>query len=602
MSASLPSDLQQKIKSALLGLSCFSNETHLVAIMIDERLYAWKNDFPNARTLNERVDQTIGYFQFKETVEKQNGLALLLTVLSEQASEGDESRQTLKELANQVQALSHPPITPTPPPVHYHLIHFVNRENELREIRNSTNISQKYWVVDGPAGYGKTTFLAEVQKGFQAEGWACVSIAVGKKKPSNITDLALQIGAHLERPLTPNGDTCPQTLGALLAASLLNQTILIEDQRKPLSQIHHKGVLLLFDNLEILDSETFANLADLLTGINNGLRDSGFYETHHNKFFTLLAGREIRRRSNSLSNRGLYTYSGLTLSPYTLQYIQQTVQNYAQKSGTNLPDSVITQIAARLMYCNGGHPRLIAKTLQELTETHFTTTSIWLGRTLQDEYNNLAPEIEQVLDSYGQDIPDLIPLLETLSVFRRFDLWLIRRLTEQNLLDWQNSPSALQNKLTESYLLKRERGMLQDGITQRLFNIRLRFQQYNRYQEICRQGILLYKKRFSQEKTAHPIEWAVEHLYLSILYAHDIEQKQGKALKKLICATIKSNARTLAKEWEESDPISDFFTALSADWELEFLVNFFLGGISETYADLLAQTKRELALTSVPKH
>jgi hypothetical protein len=596
MSASLPPALLKKIKTALLDLPYFADEKHLLSLMVDARICAWKDDFPSANTVKQRVDQTIGYFQLKETAEQQNGLALLLTILSEETPEGDKNRQILSELARQVQEIRHPSSAQLIPPVEYHLVDFVNRENELREIRSSTNLAQKYWVIDGPAGYGKTTFLEEVQKGFQEEGWASVLVTVDRKKPPDTYALALQISAQLEQPLAINGDTRPQTLGAHLAASLLNQTIRRRGRRQTLSQIHHKGVLLLLDNLEALDDETYANLADLLTGINNGLRHSGFYETHHNKFYAFLAGWEIRRRSNILSSRGLYTYTGLTLSPYTLQYIQQTVQNYAHKSGNNLPDLTITQIAARLMYCNGGHPRLIAKTLQELTDAHFATTPIWLSKPLQDEYHDLAPEIEQVLDSYGRDIPDLIPLLETLSVFRRFDLWLIRRLTEQKLLNWQDTPSQLQNKLTEAYLLKRESGMLQDGITQRLFNIRLRYQQKKRYEEICRQGIQLYQRRFSEEKTAHPIEWAVEHLYLSILYAHDVEQKHGDELKKLICGTIQTNARTLAKEWEESDPISDFFTALNADWELEFLVNFFLGGAPETsYTTLLEQARRDLA-------
>jgi hypothetical protein len=429
--------------------------------------------------------------------------------------------------------------------------------------------------VDGPAGFGKTTFLLELQKYYQASGWVCAYSKLPKKIRIDTRYIASLIIRQLDPAKKIEPDATIPALGAQIAACLLSHPINEKTTPILLKQAEHMGAALFIDNAEVLDDATVLSLSELIVGINKSLMVTGFYHKN-NMFRFFLSGRDLRRKRNNVL-RKILPYSGLSLSPFTFQYVEETVKKYVQKAESTLPDETSARIAAKLMYLCGGHPGLIAEILTELTESSFASASAWLEKQPDDEFTERSAAFGAVVENYAGDIPGLAPVINTLSVFRRFGPWLLRDLIQDGHISAWQDEHQLANELTNSYLLHREKeGYLEDSITQRLLNIQLRFSDNKTFQELCRRGMGFYRGRLSHPKTLHPVQWAVEYLYLCLQYAYYAEDKRGAELKVYFLDIIRECTTLLNKNWDDQGLCSDLFVALREDWELEFFTNYFL--------------------------
>lgn len=116
--AGIPSPLNQKVRTILLNCAPFDDNRQLRAIFADQRLSPWRNRLPEATSFAGRIDALIAFLHDKQRSDTgENGLVLLLQVLSERIDPADACHQQLATLAHELAAaLAHNQPSPTAPP------------------------------------------------------------------------------------------------------------------------------------------------------------------------------------------------------------------------------------------------------------------------------------------------------------------------------------------------------------------------------------------------------------------------------------------------------------------------------------------------------
>lgn len=101
--ASLSPDLRKQLQETLLRCGPFDQDWQWQALFVDERISAWRNDIPQAKTPTQRVRAIIFYLLNQENKNGENGLVLFLDVLADEISSEVRCHIDLVELAEKVQ-------------------------------------------------------------------------------------------------------------------------------------------------------------------------------------------------------------------------------------------------------------------------------------------------------------------------------------------------------------------------------------------------------------------------------------------------------------------------------------------------------------------
>jgi len=111
--ASIEPDLYNRIQKTLLECSEFESYSRLKNIFVDERIHPWINQLPKDTTPQALIRATIAFLNGKIHADLgENGLVLLLMVLSEQIDPKDKLHKDLVQLARELKISQ--PITPLP--------------------------------------------------------------------------------------------------------------------------------------------------------------------------------------------------------------------------------------------------------------------------------------------------------------------------------------------------------------------------------------------------------------------------------------------------------------------------------------------------------
>lgn len=436
---------------------------------------------------------------------------------------------------------------------------FVNREIERKQILASFEDGTFYWIIDAPAGYGKTALLHSIEETHCREGWPCCYIAIPREvKKVDIKQIASWVaeGFKCAQRFYPQEEMEPQEMGRSLAGCLLEMT-------KGESFL---GVVLLFlDNVESLAVDTLANLESFIEGVYLGLDETEFFRGGH--WIVFLAGRGIHEGMLSRIKA-----KRLTLSPFEFEVVQQTVARCAREAGVSLKKEVSSRIAADLMYLTGGYPEYMAKIVESLWEGNF---AISLKREEPEKY---LREVIEVVDEIRDTFPnDLGKTWEAISVFRRYDMRLLDLLIGENLILWFGKGGQLEEALDETHLVERKKGFWQDAIARRLALLRLLTKDFPRFRELSQVGVRFYREYLCSPTYRHPEILAVEWLYQEIQYAYYVRKMDGKALEDTILKVSSETVECLIEKGKEypQELVRDFLEVLREDWELEFMFNYF---------------------------
>ncbi len=102
--AGIPSAMYNPLKQALLDCGPFESDAALRAIFVDDRLKPWRDSLPQASNLAARAEAVMAFLVEKRRADtKENGLVLLLRVLSERLNPAAECHPRLAKLADDLE-------------------------------------------------------------------------------------------------------------------------------------------------------------------------------------------------------------------------------------------------------------------------------------------------------------------------------------------------------------------------------------------------------------------------------------------------------------------------------------------------------------------
>jgi hypothetical protein len=509
--------------------------------------------------------------QTLSTLEMQAAGYTALTMPAHLQTELEGKRKEVAELEEEVKRLRKSKPSAKTPPQSFH-IPFQNREDEIKDILSS--FAPPYFLLDAPAGYGKSVLLQRLAKRFNEKGWlaAYVRLEEGKRLSQLITKLSKELGVRC----SPRGSDVYRW-GAALAGVTKNEK---------LEEITQNGLVFLID----LDKKPVAGvLEDLLDqfipAVQGSLRVLPFFLGEHNRFRVILAGRCLAEQAKVASHA--IPLSVRRLTPFNYGVVRETVRTLFPHH----TDAAVTQIAAHTMYLTGGHPGCIAHCLKKYEEA---------GLTPDDFLDFCSDEVwKEIVRSVVQDVRDHVPqdlchVLDRLSVFRYLDYPSLNRLTggDEPIVVGYGNGYDLADRLTGTYLLSWHGRLLRDDITRRLLAIRLREEEKN-FPQWCWQAQGMCKDCLQRPDTQSPEAWALEYLYQVLQEDAGVvcDSNQRAAMR----ARFFTDEVPQALQWLAGgrQPIAEkraLEQALDADWEFRFTVNYFLR--EEPYSDLPYQQLR----------
>jgi hypothetical protein len=569
----LSAKLSQRLVKVLSTCDAFESNRQLRAVFGDARLSPWRDNLPQTDELSSRVTQTIGYLQDKWNTGQENALCLLLRVLRDRTDQRDNRHRELTELIQRLACEGLPPPIP-----------FINREDEIRVLLDS---HVPYYLVDAPAGYGKTALLKRLKSHFEERGWLCAYAAVKEHSTlvEVVTSLADDLGAtnFLNRALLP-----VQRLGIALVrcwgARVLNITgviLLIDFDKKPapalFKEIVEKLIPVTQDNLKIL----------------NFFRDGV-------KFRVILTGRHLVGRKEVRTDK--LRLQPVLLKPFDYVVIRESARQYL----TNHADDTVSQIAAHLIYLTGGHPGCVARALEMYRDSGLSP-DLFVEFYSQDICKNIvAPAINAIIKGFPESFPDFRSVVfERFGVLRYADHVILDYIAQDELSNIEGG-YALEAKLLATYLFKRSGRLIHSDAIRRLLVIQLRQESPHKFQKLCHWAQSMCENRLYDPRVQAPEKWAVEYLFQALQqYAAHIQDKKqrevarstffGEHLPKSL--HLLTQARNLPSQVLQEE-INFLTYAMQSDWEFQFVVNYYLRDTRYTnipYRQLKAQIDRFLA-------
>ncbi len=488
-----------------------------------------------------------GLYQPYKTLEEferrvRNDLMRLILSYGEQLP---DERQTM--LKTQISRLERQPLH----------VPFANREDEIELILSSS--APSYYLLDAPAGYGKTELMAELKRRLREQGWVCACAPVSDH--SSLLDVANTLAQELGIPLRLDPDT--RQLGENLASALNRQ------RRENITQ---QGVALLID-LSKGPSFPIGDLLDeFIPGIQTGLRILEFFATKYNRFRAVIAGRFLASREEVVS--ATLPLKVLKLTPFDYDVVRDTAGNYL----VGHSESSIGQISAHVTHLTGGHPGCMARMLEMYRESGLSPDG-FLTSYAEDIQSVVLREVENIRNDIR---PELRRTLDDLSVFRYLDYGLLRRLISGDapLIQGYESEYDLADKLTGTYLLDWKGRLLRDDTTRRLLAIRLRQEVgMEAFSARCRQAQALCADHLREPTIQMPEMWAIEFMYQFLQqYAEIIQTPQGRQeiRQSFFGETVPNALRLLVSNRNAKVEQNALKRALDTDWEFRFTVNYFL--------------------------
>jgi hypothetical protein len=431
-------------------------------------------------------------------------------------------------------------------------VEFVDREGEIQYILNP--FCPTYLLINAPAGYGKTQLLKTLQRQFQSQGWLCVYVKLDRGQSYSVKDLTASILQELAEDKPEFLDPISlNDCGYEIASYVVEY----------LKRVQANGIILLLDEVETLGEETVKQFFDtVIPALKEGLQDVGY--NHRPR--VIVAGRYITKWEQIIQKMPLATMS---LTPFSFNVVHQSVVLYAIKAKIPIPDENKLDLASHLMYLTGGHPGCMAEFMKHF-RPGLPPAKFVLGLRQNEHYKKV---IERVVSDIREHIPERLPdAFDTLSVVRRFNTRLLRHFMDKQLIEWSESEHELADALTQTHLVTRESGFLQDDVTRRLLAVRLRQTDHQRFLNTCEEAIAFYEHYLQDPKAIRPEIIAVELLFQKLQYFCNKES----CGKEQILGSLTEILEQLVSERDSSTIMQIFLDLLERDWEFRFNFNYLL--------------------------
>jgi hypothetical protein len=385
-------------------------------------------------------------------------------------------------------------------------VRFLNREDEKQKACES--LAPPFIFFEGPMGYGKTRFLAEVRKEHFRKRWLCIQLDASEDC-NNLEGLIRQMREQVSLGQdTIDIEAAPVVLAARLGGRIIDR----------IESMHGIGLLITLDHAEKLPTQVIQPfIRDFLVNLSKELRNAGTGEPFDLRL--RVAGRH--GGAKWVETAAPVIIKLMMLSPFHFKYIEEAVK-------FSLPDQKNAGLyAAYLMHVSGGHPHCIAEGIKRLGVTdgdidqHFAHFE---DRT-RELIHCAADEIRQ---SMRRDLDGFALLAEKLCVFPILDRDLLHLLILHHYLDTNLDQYDLEEMLLRSNYYYRDDGnCLYDHIARRVLLIEYRISDFEGHQRECRSALEFYYQSL-QEYERHIEKMFLAILELELILSATVEQKISK--------------------------------------------------------------------------
>jgi len=357
--------------------------------------------------------------------------------------------------------------------------------------------------------------------------------------------------------------------------------------------ITKEGIIFLIDLGKNPSPKLISNLFDqFIPDVQSCLRTDQFFESKHNRFRVVFAGRYLANCKETSSKSLPLTI--LQLSPFSYKDLRSTAREYLP----NATDAVITQISAHIMYLTGGHPGCMASILRMYKKKGQPAPDVFLRR----NRTKIQDIIETVVSQVYNDIPDeLQDTIKSLGLFRYLSHSILEYLLRQKHIQGYSSKYAFADRLTTNYFLRRDMTTLLYNDNHRILALQLRGQieHTESVQDTC-------EKYLSNVNARIPEMWAIECLYQFLQHHSEKIDAQKRRLiirESFLGEEIRRVLNILATNRDAEGIKRNLESVLQVDYEFKFAVNYYLRHKqynNEPYKELLKQIDH--FFTSKPKN
>ncbi len=448
---------------------------------------------------------------------------------------------------------------------------FINRDAELEKA--SGIYSAPYLFFTAPSGYGKTDLLRAIEQRHLQANWVCVytETPVGVQSAVALAHVVTnKAGCRDDVAFAPDDDV--EDVANILVGYLLAQL------QKP--DVH--GIILLIDSIERLpENDMHAFFNGFLAFMKSRL--------YKFKLRICLAGDYIGSIWSKHTNVREFGPTALPL--FSLAHVEDVVLSLLPshlEPDLYARETELYLFIAHVMHATGGHPDGIATVMNELETFLPSFQSPERYFTPEKVRSIIVPIAQRVRDSLDARLQ---PIFDVLSVFRRYNYRLLRRMLETGLLHYADGAEKLEEELMSTLLVIRNDGFIQDQSVRHVLATRLRFEEPDYFHTLCRHAITLYTQDLESPYSRRPELIAVEGLYQELrqgYYAGD----GGVAARAMLRNDFLAEGGILHKyvkmllslpDAPDSKRNLQEFLLEKKDWEFRFAVNFFLR--EDTYSD-----------------
>lgn len=445
-------------------------------------------------------------------------------------------------------------------------IPFTNREDELKLILSTS--APAYYLLDAPAGYGKSTLLRALQKEFSKRNWSCAYV---------ILDSSLELDEFAEAVAEK------LSISGLLSSPKIDQSAgyRLGSAFQKYWDNSQEGIVLLFDldkgfgNSDLLERL----LKEFIPEIEESLKNISPFDRGDNRFRVVIAGRYLYSYYNRLSVQILPIIPSLQyLTPFKYDVIQNSTHLYLR----NYIFVQTKQIAGHILYLTGGHPGCMARVLLQYKESGMAPET-FVDRRSDKIWSEV---VRPVVSSIETEFPTAFGVHKLMrnNVLRYMDYTALRKLVD--ILEISEVRDAsdfdeidLSDKLTGAALLNWNNYLLHDDITRRLICLGLRNERRDEFVRLCQSAQTICEERLRDNSTPNPDKWAIEYLFQSLqqyaLLISKPEQRQ-ELRNNFISHELPKVLQWLVTGRRAREQQRYLLRSIDQDWEFMFTVNYYL--------------------------
>ncbi|MGC9395379.1 MAG: AAA family ATPase [Anaerolineae bacterium] len=423
---------------------------------------------------------------------------------------------------------------------------FINRYEEIRWIIGA--YAPPYILINAPAGYGKTALLRELQRHFTEHNWQCayISCRMGWDLKAFTLELANQIGIELRITGNESSSQIGYQLGNAIAARLVDR---------------NEGFALLVDDidLDISTQITEVFLNEFLPAFVDTLRLTKV------GFRLILASRSIHIKSTKIP------LTIVNLTPFGYKIVEELIRLTAP----NYDEAALRLLSAHIVYFTAGHPGCISSVLERYDLQRF------LPEFLQSSSDEIWEAIVlPVVNDIRHKVPtEILSLLDTLSIYRRFNFNILRKLVEKHILMQQGDVRRIEDLLTANFLATRKQGLLLiSDIYRRLLVLRLQKANPDQFSNFCKLAQDIYSSSI-QDSVRHTEILAIEVLYQFLQQTAPLIQElydRRKIRQTFFAQKVPEVLGLLTDRPDTRERLMDMIDYLKEDQELQFIINYHL--------------------------